>query len=176
MADPIGTYLTVLFIGVVLTVVVGQILIRSGRPFLEDVFREPETARSVTRLLVVLFHLIVLGVIALVATIDITLGHPIQTIVVRLGLVLLVVGAAYGGTLLVLTRLRTRRRMQMRLDDRAMQAEQAMQAPPQHGHQGLGAQYPNDPGPTAQTPTAQSPTAQSPMTQTYPGIEPGPGR
>ena len=160
MTDPASTYLTVLFIGIALTVGVGQILIRSGRPFLEDVFRERETARSVTRLLVVLFHLIVLGVIALVATIDITLEHPVQTIVVRLGLVLLVVGAAYGGTLLLLTRLRTRRRMQMRLDARVMQAEQAQQAQvPQYGPQGLGAQYP--PGPTAQT---------------YPAPDPGPGR
>lgn len=160
MGNPVGTYLTVLFIGIALTVVVGQILIRSGRPFLEDVFREPETARSVTRLLVVLFHLVVLGVIALVATINITLAHPIQSIVVRLGLVLLVVGAAYGGTLLVLTRLRARRRMQMRLDERASQAEQARQTQaPQYDHQGPGAQYP--PGTTART---------------YPLTEPGPGR
>jgi hypothetical protein len=157
MTDPASTYLTVLFIGIALTVGVGQILIRSGRPFLEDVFRERETARSVTRLLVVLFHLIVLGVIALVATIDITLAHPIQTIVVRLGLVLLVVGAAYGGTLLVLTRLRARRRVQLLLDERARLAEQAQAT--QFGHQGLGAQYP--PGPTAQT---------------RPVIEPGSGR
>lgn len=157
MGNPVGTYLTVLFIGIALTVVVGQILIRSGRPFLEDVFRERETARSVTRLLVVLFHLIVLGVIALVATINITLAHPIQTIVVRLGLVLLVVGVAYGGTLLVLTRLRARRRMQMRLDERASQAEQARQAqPPQYGPQGMDAQYPPSPA--------------------SPVIEPGPGR
>ena len=165
MTDPASTYLTVLFIGIALTVGVGQILIRSGRPFLQDVFREQETARSVTRLLVVLFHLIVLGVIALVATIDITLEHPVQTIVVRLGLVLLVVGAAYGGTLLLLTRLRARRRMQMRFDDQAMQAEQARQAqalqygPQEYGPQGLGGQYP--PGSTAQT---------------HPVIEPGSGR
>jgi protein-S-isoprenylcysteine O-methyltransferase Ste14 len=159
MTDPVSTYLTVLFIGIALTIAVGQILIRSGRPFLADVFREPETARSVTRLLVVLFHLVVLGVIALVATIDITLAHPIQTIVVRVGLVLLVVGAAYGGALLVLTRLRARRRVQMLLDEKAAQAEQARQAQSQqYGHQGLGAQYP------------------PPAAQTYPVIEPGPGR
>lgn len=121
MADPVSTYLTVLLIGIVLTVVVGQILVRGGRPIVEDAFREPETARSVTRLLVVLFHLVVLGVIALVATIDVTFDHPVQTIVVRLGFVLLVLGAAYAGTLFVLARLRARRRVQMLL---AAQEEQ----------------------------------------------------
>lgn len=153
MVDPVSTYLTVLFLGIVLTIIVGQILIRSGRPFLEDVFPEPETARSVTRLLVVLFHLVVLGVIALVATIDITLAHPIQTIVVRFGLVLLVLGAAHAGTLFVLTRLRARRRMQLRLDERNAQAEQVRQAQAQqYGPQGVAAPYPhNQPPPPAQS-------------------------
>lgn len=160
MADPVSTYLTVLFLGIVLTVAVGQILIRSGRPFLADVFPDPETGRSVTRLLVVLFHLVVLGLIALVATIDITFTHPIQTIVVRLGLVLLVLGAAHAGTLFVLTRLRARRRIQLRLDERNAQAEQARQAQAQqYGSQGMGAQYPNQPPPSA-----------------YPVVEPGSGR
>lgn len=152
-----GTYLTVLFLGIVLTIVVGQILIRSGRPFLADVFREPETARSVTRLLVVLFHLVVLGVIALVATIDVTLAHPIQTIVVRLGLVLLVVGAAYAGTLFVLARLRARRRGQMLLAEQ----EQSRAQGQQYGQQGLGGQYPNT-----------HPSA----ADTYPVTETGPGQ
>ncbi|HEY2766381.1 MAG TPA: hypothetical protein VGJ13_20575 [Pseudonocardiaceae bacterium] len=143
MEDQAGSYFVVLFVGIALTVVVGQILVRSVRPFLEDVFQQPETSTSVTRLLVVLFHLVVLGVIALVATIDITLSHPIQTIVVKLGLVLLVLGAAHAGTLLVLTRLRARRRVQMLLDEKSAQAEQIRQArAQQHGHQGLGAQPP----------------------------------
>lgn len=152
MVDPVSTYLTVLFLGIVLTVVVGQILIRSSRPFLEDVFPDPDTARSVTRLLVVLFHLVVLGVIALVATIDITFDHAVQTIVVRFGLVLLVLGAAHAGTLFVLARLRARRRLQLRLDERNAQAEQARQAQlQQHAPPGMAAPYPhNQPPPPAQ--------------------------
>jgi hypothetical protein len=158
MTDPVSIYLAVLFIGVGLTLVVGQILTRSVRPFLQDVFPKPETASSVTRLVVVLFHLIVLGVIALVATINITLSHPIQTIVVKLGLVLLVLGAAHGGTLLALTRLRARRRLQMLLDEKSAQAEQIRQVQAQqYGYQGLGAQQP-------------------PTAQTYPVPDPGSGR
>ncbi|HEU0089123.1 MAG TPA: hypothetical protein VFQ77_16005 [Pseudonocardiaceae bacterium] len=125
MADPVGTYLTVLFIGIGLTVVVGLILMRSVRPFLEDIFERPETAASVTRLIVVLFHLIVLGLVALVASIGLTLGDPLQTVVVRIGLVLLVLGAAHGATLLVLARLRARRRVQGLLTAQEAQAEQA---------------------------------------------------
>lgn len=156
MADPVGAYLVVLFIGIALTVVVGQILIRSARPFLQDVFKKPGSAASVTRLLVVLFHLVVLGVIALVATIDITLDHPIQTFVVKLGLVLLVLGAAHGGTLLLLARLRERRRMQMSIDEHAEQARQHRAQ--QHGHQG----------------NTDSPASEAP--EVRPVIEPGPGR
>ncbi|MGH3910941.1 MAG: hypothetical protein ACRDRM_08915 [Pseudonocardiaceae bacterium] len=138
-----GTYLTVLFFGIVLTIVVGQILIRSGRPFLEDVFREPDTARSVTRLLVVLFHLVVLGVIALVATLDVTFDHPVQTIVVRLGLVLLVLGVAYAGTLFSLARLRARRRVQLLLAEQ----EQVRQAGAQQGIDDPGAPVQHRPAP-----------------------------
>lgn len=125
MADPTSIELIVLGIGVVLTLVVAQVLVRSGRPFLRDSFERPETAASVTRLLVVLFHLVVLGVIALVATIDVTLGNPVETLVVRLGFVLLVLGATYGGTLLLLWRLRKRRGEQLLLDEMSEQASTA---------------------------------------------------
>ncbi|HEU0127553.1 MAG TPA: hypothetical protein VFQ48_02970, partial [Pseudonocardiaceae bacterium] len=158
--------LTVLFIGIGLTVVVGQILVRSGRPFLEDVFPHRETASSVTQLLVVLFHLIVLGIIALVASIPVNLEHqPIQTIVVRIGLILLVLGVAYGSTLLLLARLRARRREQLLTDEHNAQVERAQQVQAQQHGQPGGA-YP----PAAQTYPPAAP-------QIYPVSEPpGPGR
>ena len=187
MNDPISIYLTVLFIGIGLTLLVGQILIRSGRPFLEDVFPHPGTASSVTQLLVVLFHLIVLGIIALVASMDINLGHWLQTIVIRTGLVLLVLGIAYGGILLLLTWLRARRREQLLTDKHDAQVDRAQQVQVQAQQYGqpVAGTYPTDAQiyPTdAQTypPTAQTypPTAQTyPSTaQTYPPTEPGHGR
>lgn len=167
MADPLNIYLTVLFIGIGLTVVVGQILIRSGRPFLEDVFPNRETASSVTQLLVVLFHLIVLGVIALIASIDVTLDHPVQTIVVRTGLVLLVLGVAYAATLLVLARLRSRRREQLLTDEHNAQVDRAQEAQAhQHGQPEYGQPEYGQPGFDAYPPAVQ----------TYPVGEPGPGR
>lgn len=176
MADSDSIYLTVLVVGVVLTVVIGQILIRSGRPFLEDVFARPETVSSVTRLLVVLFHLIVLGVIALVATIDVTFANPVETIVVRLGFVLLVLGAAHAGTLLVLARLRKRRHEQMLLDEMSAQAEHARRARTQpFDRQGVGAPRAHvkpTADPTAPQGDRPDPSRNDPG-DTYPAIEPG---
>lgn len=128
MTDPTSIELTVLGIGVVLTVAVGQILARSGRLFLQDSFERPETASSVSTLLLVLFHLVVLGVIALVATIDLSIENAVEAIVVRLGFVLLVLGAAHAGTLLALTWLRRRRREQMLLGEMSAQTRQARRA------------------------------------------------
>lgn len=173
MADPNSIYLSVLIAGVVLTIVIGQILIRSGRPFLEDVFDRPETASSVTRLLVVLFHLVVLGVIALVATIDVTFDNPLETIVVRLGFVLLVLGGAHAGTLLVLARLRKRRHEQILLDEMNAQAEQARRGRAQpFDNKGIGS-------PRAHTNPAAGQTQTYPYSGQrsdpgdYPVIEPG---
>lgn len=97
-----GTYVLVLILGIVLTVAVGQILIRTGQAFLDEVFNDPNTARSVNRLLAVLFHLVVLGVLALISTIEVPVEGVLQTVVTKLGVVLLVLGAAHGSTMIVL--------------------------------------------------------------------------
>ena len=112
MADT-GTYLTIVVIGAVLTLIVGQILIRSGHGFLADVFDDGDVASSVTRLLAVLFHLVALGFLALVSTFDpIPVQGTIQMIITKLGGVLLVLGVLHGLTLVLLSRIRSRRRAQ----------------------------------------------------------------
>ncbi len=108
-----GTYLTIVAIGGVLTLVVGQILMRAGHGFLSDVFDDPEVATSTTRLLGVLFHLVALGFLALVSTFDpIPVQGTIQMIITKLGGVLLVLGVLHGLTLVLLSRIRSRRRAQ----------------------------------------------------------------
>lgn len=108
-----GSYLTLVVIGVLITVAVGQILLRQGQPFLDEVFRNKETAHSLNRLLVVLFHLLTLGVLGMISIIPVAQSAgPAQTVVFKLGLVLLIVGIAYGVSMLVLLRLRERRRQQ----------------------------------------------------------------
>lgn len=111
MDDNLDTnaYIAFLVIGVGLTLLVGQMLIRSGRPYLEEVFGDRKVATSVTRLLAVLFHLLVLGVIALISVVDVPVNGSVQAMVTKLGIVLLLLGVAQGGTLIVLSRLRERR-------------------------------------------------------------------
>lgn len=110
-----GSFL-ILVLGVILTVVVGLILVRSGRELLADVYDDRHTATSVTRLVVVLFGLVVLGVVALLSTAELSGDGLAQAVLVKLGIVLLVVGAAYGGTLMVLARIRSARRAQQLAD------------------------------------------------------------
>ena len=105
-------YILLLAVSVVLTFVVGRLLVTAGEPFLNDVFRDKSVTRSVNLLLSVLFHLITLGVLALISIINVgnLEDQPLQRFVVRLGLVLLVLGIAYGVSMLVLIRVRDRRR------------------------------------------------------------------
>jgi hypothetical protein len=105
-------YILLLAVSVVLTFVVGRLLSTAGEPFLFEVFQDRRVTRSVNLLLSVLFHLLTLGVLAIISIID--LGNlqdqPLQRFVLRLGLVLLVLGVAYGVSMLVLIRVRNRRK------------------------------------------------------------------
>lgn len=106
-----GMYVTLLAVAIALTFLVGRLLVTAGEPFLQEVFQDTSVTRSVNLLLSVLFHLITLGVLAIISVIDITGGQePLQTFVVKLGVVLLVLGISYGISMLVLIRVRERRR------------------------------------------------------------------
>lgn len=116
-----ATTLVLLAIAVALTVLVGRILLTSGEPFLEEVFRDADVARSLNRLLSVLFHLVTLGVLAIVSAVPVPVDDPFQAVIVRTGVVLLIVGAAYGISMLVLLKIRERRRateIQERVQDK----------------------------------------------------------
>lgn len=132
--------LLLLLIAVALTFLVGQILLRSGQPFLEDVFRDNGVARSVNRLLSVLFHLVTLGVLALISTVEVPGdGGMLQTVITKTGVILLVLGIAYGISMLVLVRIRERRqaaeiqeRVQERLSDRGVATQQPPASAPDY--------------------------------------------
>ena len=102
-------YITLLVVSIALTFLVGRLLITAGEPFLQEVFRDQKVTRSVNLLLSVLFHLITLGVLAIISGIDLGPDEPVQRFVSRLGVVLLVLGIAYGISMLVLIRVRERR-------------------------------------------------------------------
>lgn len=107
--DDMTQYLVLLAISVALTFLVGRLLVTAGQPFLHEVFADTSVTRSVNLLLSVLFHLVTLGVLAIISVIPFATGDPIQTMVAKLGVVLLVLGVAYGISMLVLIRVRERR-------------------------------------------------------------------
>src|SRR3954447_7199244 len=123
-------YITLLVISIVITVAVGRILMMSGQPFLREVFHDEQVTTSVNRLLSVLFHLITIGVLTMISVWSIDVGTQLQNMVVKLGIVLIVLGIAYGVSMLVLIRVRQQRRadeiseeVQLKLSDRGISTQ-----------------------------------------------------
>ncbi|CAL9510360.1 hypothetical protein [Streptomyces sp. enrichment culture] len=105
-------YVIYLLISVVLTVWVARTLSRNGRIFLADVLKGDENlADAVNRLLVVGFYLVNFGFVALYlrqdGTVD-TARHLLEGLSVKIGIVLLVLGAMHLGNVFVLNRIRRR--------------------------------------------------------------------
>jgi hypothetical protein len=108
-------YIAFLVVGVLLVVIDGQLILRSGRTYLREAYgEEGAAATSITRLVVILFHLIVLGLLALISTISVGGADVLPRIVTKLGVVLLLLALAHGATIAILTRIRERQR-QLRL-------------------------------------------------------------
>jgi hypothetical protein len=130
-------YIVLLIVSIGLTFIVGRLLIVAGEPFLREVFHDAKVTRSVNLLLSVLFHLITLGVLAIISVADVDNSDPLQSFVMRLGVVLLTLGIAYGISMLVLIRVRERRRaseisehVQERLAERGISTGPAQASPP----------------------------------------------
>ena len=106
------TYLIYLLISIGLTVIVGRALSRSGREFLLEVFDgNIALAEAVNRLLVVGFYLLNLGFVTLTMQ---TSGNidgarqGLQLLSVKIGEVLLVLGALHFANLAIFARVRSR--------------------------------------------------------------------
>ncbi|RZQ60648.1 hypothetical protein [Amycolatopsis suaedae] len=104
-----NAYVVFLVLGVLLVVADGQIIYRSGRRYLEHSYGDATASASMTRLITVLFHLAVLGLLALLSTVDFGNDSLMEAVVAKLGVLLLVLAAAHGVTLLVLSRIRDNR-------------------------------------------------------------------
>ena len=123
-------YITLLVISVAITLLVGRLLVMSGQPFLQEVFQDEKVTTSVNRLLSVLFHLITIGVLTMISVWTLDIGTQLQNMVVKIGMVLIVLGIAYGVSMLVLIRIRERRRasqiaeeVQLKLSDRGVSTQ-----------------------------------------------------
>lgn len=112
----VQTYLLYLAISIGLTVWVARTLHRNGRLFLVDVFAgNAPLADSVNHLLVVGFYLINLGYVTLRLksdTLPDTLQAMIEELSMKVGLVLLVLGAMHFFNLYVFNKMRRRALLQ----------------------------------------------------------------
>lgn len=112
MNDTVATYVIYLLISIALTVWVGTTLFRNGRLFLVDVFNGNERlAEAVNRLLIVGFYLLNLGFVTLFLRVResvVGVRGSFDTLSVKVGTVLLVLGAIHLGNVYVFSRIRRR--------------------------------------------------------------------
>ena len=112
MTIGITTYLIYLAISIGLTVWVARTLHKNGRVFLVDVFHGNESlADSVNHLLVVGFYLINFGYVSLALKLGYnvaTAQEGIEALSVKVGMVLLVLGAMHFFNLFIFSRMRRR--------------------------------------------------------------------
>lgn len=101
-----GAYLLILGIGAVIVAIDGQLIIRKAPSYLDEVYENPQRSRQVTGMVAGLFHLIMLGVVALVSSVSLAPDAGIQSVLARLGVMLLLTAIGHGVTMLVLSRLR----------------------------------------------------------------------
>jgi hypothetical protein len=110
--DTVATYVIYLLISIALTVWVGTTLFRNGRLFLVDVFNGNERlAEAVNRLLIVGFYLLNLGFVTLFLRVResvVGVRGSFDTLSVKVGTVLLVLGAIHLSNVYVFSRIRRR--------------------------------------------------------------------
>ena len=108
----VTTYIIYLSVSIALTIWVAQTLHKNGRVFLVDVFHGNESlADSVNHLLVVGFYLINFGYVSLALKLgyDVaTAREGIEALSVKVGMVLLVLGAMHFFNLFIFSRMRRR--------------------------------------------------------------------
>jgi hypothetical protein len=111
--DPLVlTYVLYLLLSIGLTIWVGHTLSRNGKVFLVDVFGgNEELARTVNHLLVVGFYLMNFGFVACYMRTADAVGQTrevFETLSVKVGTVLIVLGVLHLGNVFVLGRMRRR--------------------------------------------------------------------
>jgi hypothetical protein len=107
-----SSFVVFLVVGAALVFVDGQLIRRSGTTYLRSTAGD-SAADSVNQLVTVVFHLAALGLLALISVVPMDLGSAPETVVARIGILLLVLAAAHGITISTLGRIRTRRQSQL---------------------------------------------------------------
>ncbi|MEU4422599.1 hypothetical protein AB0F81_18365 [Actinoplanes sp. NPDC024001] len=128
-------YLVYLAISIGLTVWVATTLSRNGQIFLEEVFGEARLARAVNQLLTMGFYLLNLGYVAVAMRSDQTVAgasEVLETLSLKIGLVLLVLGVLHFCNVFFLGRYRRSRLRQQQAAPPLPPAARLPMPPPAH--------------------------------------------
>ena len=99
-------HIVFLVIGVVIVLIVGRLLVQSGRRYLTNSApSEQQSAGSAATLVAILFHLLTLGVVALLAVVPVGVSGQ-QGVLVRVGILLVLLALIYGVALALLSQRR----------------------------------------------------------------------
>jgi len=101
-----AVYLVVLFLGAVLVLIDGQLIFRAGVGYLGEVYRNAKRARQVAGMVAVLFHMVMFGVVALVASVAFSPDAGVRSVLARLGILLLLTAGGHALTMTILSRVR----------------------------------------------------------------------
>ena len=163
MDHKVWMYLAYLAISVGLTVWVAHTLSRNGQVFLEDVFSDSKLATAVNQLLVMGFYLLNLGFVAVAMRSSATVGsasRALETLSMKIGLVLLVLGVLHFFNVFFLNRYRRGRLRQQQTQPplppagRLPMHPQQPQQPQQPGNAGWPSHPPVPGGPRTTPPPA----------------------
>ncbi|MFF5052272.1 hypothetical protein ACFY1S_03685 [Micromonospora sp. NPDC000663] len=116
MDTKVWMYLVYLAVSVGLTIWVARSLSRNGQVFLEEVFSDERLARAVNSLLVVGFYLLNLGYVTVAMKHDdpvLSTSQAMEELSLKIGLVLLVLGALHFFNVFALGRYRRNRLRQL---------------------------------------------------------------
>lgn len=100
-----GPYLVVLLIGVIIVVLDGQLILRNSPGYLAGVFG-PRPANRLALLVAVFFHLVMFGVVALVASLGLGPTPDARALIARIGVILLLTAVGHAITMVILSRMR----------------------------------------------------------------------
>ena len=99
-------YLLVLLIGAVIVLLDGQLILRKSPAYLDEVYQNPARSRQLSALVTLLFHLVMLGFVALVASVGLGADPGPRAIIARTGVMLLLTAVGHAATMAILSRLR----------------------------------------------------------------------
>lgn len=108
MPADVASSLVVFVVSSVVVFLDGQIIRAKGRTYLRAVYPNPDVAESINLLIAVLFHLLALGVLALLVAPPAGSQSLIRAIATKFGLALLVVAVSHAAAMLTLSKVRAR--------------------------------------------------------------------